>query len=288
MTTTELPTPVVGSLSPSRAGDFVSCPLRYRFRVIDRLPERPSADAARGTVVHAVLERLFDLPGPERTAAAAAGMLEPEWARLVQAEPELATLFADQEEAASWLAGAREMLDSYFVLEDPRRLQPSGRECLVEAVLDSGLRLRGFIDRLDEAPTGELRVVDYKTGRAPGERFEGKALFQLKFYALILWRTRGRIPQELRLLYLKDREMLRYSPVVEELVAFERVLRALWTAIELASATGNFRPRPGPLCDYCDHQARCPAWGGVPPPLPAAAEPAGGRPAAAQPAGAPM
>ncbi len=54
------------SLSPSRASDFMTCPLLYRFRVIDRLPERPSPAATRGTMVHAVLERLFDLPAVER------------------------------------------------------------------------------------------------------------------------------------------------------------------------------------------------------------------------------
>src|SRR5690606_16258816 len=50
------------SLSPSRASDFMRCPLLYRFRVIDRLPEKPTEAATRGTLVHAVLERLFDAP----------------------------------------------------------------------------------------------------------------------------------------------------------------------------------------------------------------------------------
>src|SRR5439155_25536095 len=59
--------PALPSLSPSRAADFKTCPLLYRFRTIDRLPERPSIDQARGTLVHAVLERLFDLPPGERT-----------------------------------------------------------------------------------------------------------------------------------------------------------------------------------------------------------------------------
>jgi len=59
---------IIGALSPSRAGDFMTCPLLYRFRVIDQLPEKPSPAAVRGTVVHAVLERLYDLPAP-RTAA---------------------------------------------------------------------------------------------------------------------------------------------------------------------------------------------------------------------------
>src|SRR6266487_6995259 len=62
------------SLSPSRAADFLTCPLLYRFRVIDRLPEPPSAAAARGTLVHAVLERLFDVPAPARSPPAGCGL----------------------------------------------------------------------------------------------------------------------------------------------------------------------------------------------------------------------
>ncbi|MCP6462443.1 PD-(D/E)XK nuclease family protein, partial [Klebsiella pneumoniae] len=62
---------VVGALSPSRAGDFMTCPLLYRFRTIDKLPEPLSPDAVRGTVVHKVLEDLFDLPAVERTAVRA-------------------------------------------------------------------------------------------------------------------------------------------------------------------------------------------------------------------------
>ncbi|WP_257954248.1 PD-(D/E)XK nuclease family protein [Nocardioides sp. B-3] len=53
---------VLGALSPSRAGDFMTCPLMYRYRTLDKLPEQPSADAVRGTVVHKVLE------GPLRPA----------------------------------------------------------------------------------------------------------------------------------------------------------------------------------------------------------------------------
>ena len=50
------------ALSPSRAADFKQCPLLYRFRAIDRLPEAPSTAQLRGSVVHAALERLYGLP----------------------------------------------------------------------------------------------------------------------------------------------------------------------------------------------------------------------------------
>src|SRR5665647_3438400 len=58
-------------LSPSRANDYLQCPLLFRFRVVDRLPEPPSAAAVRGTLVHSVLERLFDAPAGSRPLEAA-------------------------------------------------------------------------------------------------------------------------------------------------------------------------------------------------------------------------
>ena len=260
---------VLGSLSPSRAGDFMTCPLLYRFRTIDRLPQAPSSAATRGTVVHSVLERLFDLPAAQRTAAAAAELLVPEWERLREAQPEVAGLFGDEQELAAWLRSAEALLEGYFTLEDPRRLEPAKREEHVQVVLPSGLRLRGIVDRVDVAPTGAVRVVDYKTGKAPREAFEGKALFQMKFYALVLWRTTGVVPTLLQLMYLGDREVLRYSPEESDLVATERKLQALWLAIARATERREFLPRRSKLCGWCDHQALCPSFGGTPPPFPA-------------------
>ena len=265
-----LPEPVLGSLSPSRAADFKTCPLLYRFRTIDRLPEAPSLAATRGTVVHAVLEDLFALPAAERTLAQAKGLVPAAWQRVLAEEPEAASLFASDSsgtDLSEWLAGAATLLESYFALEDPARIEPEAREQLVEVVID-GLRLRGYVDRLDVSPAGDIRVIDYKTGSTPREAFEAKALFQMKFYALVLWRTRGVIPRQLKLMYLADTDTLTYAPDAEELERFERTLKAIWAAIERATATGDFRPSPSRLCDWCEHRALCPAWGGTPPPLP--------------------
>jgi putative RecB family exonuclease len=259
------------ALSPSRTADFLTCPLLYRFRVVDRLPEPPSAAATRGTVVHAVLERLFDLPAVERTLERASAMLGPQWQRLLESEPELGALFdgADADAAlAEFLAGAERLLGSYFELEDPSRLEPADRELYVEATLPSGLTLRGYVDRLDVAPSGDLRVVDYKTGKAPKAGFEAKALFQMRFYALVLWRTRGVVPRLLQLLYLGSGEVLRYEPDEGDLLATERKLHAVWAAISKAAESGDWRPSPSRLCDWCAHQALCPEFGGTPPPLP--------------------
>ncbi|GAB3975232.1 RecB family exonuclease [Streptomyces sparsus] len=275
--TTDRPAAPPKSLSPSRAADFMQCPLLYRFRVIDKLPEKPSAAAARGTVVHAVLERLFDSPAAQRSVPRARGLVAGEWERLLAKRPELAELFtADTEENAElarWLAEAEALVERWFSLEDPTRLEPADRELFVEAKLDSGLRLRGIIDRVDVAPSGDIRIVDYKTGKAPRPEYAAGSLFQMKFYALVLWRLRGVVPRRLQLVYLGSGDVLTYDPDEADLAGVERKLLALWEAIQLATETGDWRPKPSRLCDWCDHQARCPEYGGTPPPYPLVIQP---------------
>ncbi|WP_327070015.1 RecB family exonuclease [Kitasatospora sp. NBC_01250] len=283
MQQTETARPAVppSGLSPSRAGDFLTCPLLYRLRVIDKLPEPPSPAATKGTLVHAVLERLFDHPAAERTPERALALLRPQWERLLGERPELGELFppasgdgtvdteAVGEQLARWLAEAEKLLGQWFRLEDPTRLEPVERELYVETVLDSGLKLRGYIDRVDVAPTGEVRLVDYKTGRAPSRDFEGKAMFQMKFYALVVWRWKGVIPKRLQLVYLGGGgDVVSYDPDEADLRSVERKLLALWETISRAVATGEFPATRNRLCDWCDHQASCPEFGGTPPPYP--------------------
>jgi putative RecB family exonuclease len=284
-----LPPPRTPGLSPSRANDFVQCPLLFRFRVIDRLAEPPSRAAVRGTLVHTVLERLFDAPAGTRDVAAAHALLEPSWAAMLAAEPTCAEVLEDPSDVTEWFAEAGALLDTYFTLEDPNRLQPADRELAVETLLEDGLQLRGIVDRIDVAPDGAIRVVDYKTGRSPKEGYEGHALFQMRFYALVLSRLRGRVPAMLQLVYLGDGTLLRHVPDAAELVTTERRIRAIWSGIRTSAETGQWLPRTSALCGWCSHQALCPAFGGTPPELdPARVElTIGVRPLAGAPAAPP-
>lgn len=257
------------ALSPSRATDFKQCPLLYRFRAIDRLPEATSAAQLRGSVVHAALEQLYGLPAGLRSPDTARSLVQRAWDQMVAAEPELAGEL-DPGQPTQLLEDARALVSGYYRLEDPTRFDPQCCEQRVEVELADGTLLRGYIDRIDVAATGELRVVDYKTGAAPAARAlaEFKAMFQMKFYAVALFRSRGVPPTRLRLIYLADGQLLDYSPDRDELLRFEKTLMAIWRAIQSAGETGDFRPNPSRLCDWCPHQQRCPAFGGTPPPYP--------------------
>src|SRR5580693_3278089 len=75
------------ALSPSRAADFKQCPLLYRFRAIDRLPEPPSTAQLRGSVVHAALEQLYGLPAAERGPQAVDALVNPAWEQVIADDP---------------------------------------------------------------------------------------------------------------------------------------------------------------------------------------------------------
>jgi putative RecB family exonuclease len=247
--------------------DFKQCPLKYRLRAIDRVPELPVRFAVRGTMVHAVLETLYGLPRGERGPDRAAALVGPTWQRLLSDRPGLGELVPDSG-VDEFLGEVHQLVQAYYRLEDPTAFEPESCESLVEARLDDGSPLRGYVDRIDVTPTGQLRVVDYKTGRSPAPGSEHRALFQLKFYAVIVLRTRGVVPAQLRLIYLTDEQILTYTPDEAELLRFERILSALWAAIDHAARTGDFPPHRSWLCESCDYKPLCPAFGGIPPPYP--------------------
>ncbi|MDO5025804.1 MAG: PD-(D/E)XK nuclease family protein [Trueperella sp.] len=250
------------ALSPSRAKDFQQCPLKFRFRVIDRLPEPPSAVALRGTIVHAVLEELYLAPAAERTAAYALNLLSPIWQAHIAKDPQVLKLFDTPQEQEAWLDSARPLISNYFNLENPQRLQPKAREHFVNALLPSGLAVRGIVDRIDEDMHGRIRVVDYKTGKSPQPRFQDDALFQMRFYATAIYLDTGKLPARTQLIYLKDERILTYDPVKADVSALCGELDAIWSGITARIATKDFEPRQGPLCNWCYFKDICPAFGG--------------------------
>lgn len=259
----------LNALSPSRANDFVSCPLKFRFRTIDKLPEPPSAAAFKGTLVHSVLENLFDLPPHERTAQTARSLITPSFEALQEKKSDdIAELFPDERDRMKLFADAGELVDRYFTLELPDKLEPAHREQFVQTKLDNGLILRGFIDRVDVAPGGEVRLVDYKTGKEPKPQYSREAEFQMRFYGVLKHRTDGTLAHTLQLMYLGSGSIKAMRPQMTDISRTEDEILGIWQDIARAAMTNTWRPRKSPLCGWCHFKPICPAWGGTPPEAP--------------------
>lgn len=252
------------ALSPSRCGDYLQCPLLFRFRALDRLPEPKTVAQVKGTLVHAVLEEMHKLPREQRLYPAAVKQLKPTWADMCAKDKDLLEL-VPEEELYDFLVECRSLLRGYFEMENPQGFDAYATEMYVDTVLPNGVPVRGFIDRVDVAPTGQVRVVDYKTGKKPLPRYSDQARFQMRFYALVYWRLYGRIPDQLRLMYLKVMDSMFLAPSKEELEYFERDLADLWAKIQADIEAGQFKTKTSKLCGWCPHQSLCPEFGGNPP-----------------------
>ena len=250
------------TLSPSKVSTFTDCALQFRYSAIDRLPEEPSVAATRGSLVHLALEHLFERPAPERTAEAAQDDLARAIARY-RTLPEFVGLHLEAHEEEAFLTEAARLVERYFELEDPTTIHPIGLELKLEAEV-GGLRVRGIIDRLELDQQGGLVVTDYKTGRAPRESHQQGRLGGVTFYALLCLELFGVLPSKIQLLYLGDTTAITTEPTEQSIRGLRNKIGAIWQAVERACEREDFRPRTGPLCNFCSFHAYCPAQGGDP------------------------
>jgi putative RecB family exonuclease len=254
--------PVPTSMSPSRVEAFTSCPMAFRFASIEKLPEPPSAHMTKGSLVHRVLELLYMQPAAARTRVSAG----PAFAQAVaeyQADPEFIMLELDEEQKQAFLEDCWSLTQAYFEMEDPAAVREIGLELRLEAQVGD-LTLRGIIDRLELDADGKLVVVDYKTGRAPGLRYEQSRLSGVHFYSFLCEAVFGQRPAAIRLMYLRTGETITAIPSAQSVKFITTRTKAVWNAVEKACQTGDFRPKPGALCTSCAFQPWCPAFGGDP------------------------
>ena len=243
-------------LSPSSVNDYNNCPQLYKYRSIDRLPQPPSLDAERGTLVHTVLHDLFEKIASERTPASAIELLPSRWAAQLEAKPELVEMVSNEKE---WLDRASALLTTYFTLEQPTTFEATHREMHLENDFEENVYLHGYVDRLDIAATGEVRIVDYKTGKAPKPGWEEKALFQLRVYALLYWKSTGVLPRLLQLIYLGDGKLVKSNPTLADLESAEKFLHRAADDIFTSIQKNYWPPKPSRLCDWCFFKTICPA-----------------------------
>ena len=214
--------------------------------------------------MHAVLEELFALEPQERTRENACAQVTPQYEALATKNPEVSRLFSDEADLQAWLDDARSLIDGYFAIEAPQWIAPAAREQRVTTTTERGVRLLGFIDRVDQAPDGRLRVVDYKTGKAPGPRYVGEALYQMRFYALLLARTQV-LPSRMQLVYLRAGQVITLDPTAEEI--HDLSARSISCGIVLNAILSRIRLRraKNPLCNWCGVRSLCPVFGGTTP-----------------------
>ena len=251
--------------TPTRLSAWLDCPRRYRMTYLDRpAPPKgpPWAHNSVGASVHNALAGWWRLPRRERSVPAAGDLLERGW---------IDEGFADTAQSVRYRDRARVMVERYVSGLDPA-CEPAGVERTV-ATRTELIAVSGRIDRLDDRRlpdgSGELVVVDYKTGRHLLTTDDARTSLPLALYALAAQRVMRRPCTRVELHHLPTGRVLAWEHSDESLR--RQLGRAEDIAAECATADERYRtgpaadrgdevfpPRPGQWCGWCDFRAHCP------------------------------
>ena len=245
-------------ISPSRVSQFANCPRQYQYVSVERLPEKKSKDAFRGTIFHAVLENLFaeSLDNPQhRTIENAMEQFRTIYPVMLddQAADELELDLMGRQ---TFAAEITKLIRNYYKMEDPTQINTEAVEIRFDYDM-GGWGLRGIVDRLDRLSDNTLAIVDYKTGKPPRQGYEAKALQPCQTYAYLCQQVRGEVPSELRLIYVKTGTQIVHKVQPQDLESAEKRVRATWDGIERCYHNGNFPAKPSVLCNWCSFQSIC-------------------------------
>jgi RecB family exonuclease len=249
--------PRTHSYSSFRAYD--ECPLKYAFSYVYRMPPRdePVAAFTFGSTAHAAFEAFTK----ERRERAARGDPPPTREDLDAAFRAnwTPTGFADKATEETYQRRVATLLDNFWTGE------VSGLgEALFEE-LDFSLTLEpddgsapvvitGQIDRIDRLPSGGIEILDYKTGKAWGQKGVDESL-QLSIYALACRDALGLgTPERVTLYFTESALRLSTTRSDEQL----DLARADVLARVSRMRAGEFGATPGRVCEWCDHRAMCP------------------------------
>lgn len=240
-------------LSHSGAQMFSQCPLRWKFYYIDRLPDPPGEGAVLGTFAHLVLEHLMQLPPKERTQEKARLIAREKWPK-IEADEEYVALGHTSDESRKFRWGAWRAIEGLWAVEDPEAVEVRSTEQEITVELE-GVPFRGVVDRI-EVESEKVKITDYKSGKAPPERFKEARLDQVILYAAAVEASFGEMPTRAQLIYLGQR--VDGVEVTREQI--ERVTQKLGEtaeAIKGACKDESFEAKPGPLCGWCAFIEKC-------------------------------
>ena len=239
-------------LSFSRIDTYRTCPRKFRFRYVDRLPTLPSPHLSFGTSIHAALEAFHDrkLPDPP-SEEELLGFLFDAWdTRGFEDLP--------REEQVAHYRHAQQVLRRYHARPRPADRTTAATEAWFEVPFAYEAVVVGSIDRVDVDADGDLHVVDYKTNRRARPRSEVAGSLQLALYALACRQLFGALPRTVALDFVVPGLVVTVGLEELDLDAARDAVLTTATAIR----EQRFETVPNRLCDWCDHRAVCPAWEG--------------------------
>ena len=243
------------SITPTKLADYLTCPLKFKFRHIDKSGSFiASAAFSFGTSMHKALQELHESRITPEDCLEAGKLLERSWDKSAYKSPE---------EERNYFAKGCRALETYCRLALGSNERTLGTEVYISYIIrfkDLRFRVGCKVDRIALQPDESLEIIDYKTNRSGKVMTREAARTDLPtflYYAL----TRLGYPEykNIRITYLNVLTMAKVSVKYEraEFDAHKKSLRECLSAL----AGGEFPPEASEACAWCDYQDECPKFG---------------------------
>ncbi|MBI5245593.1 MAG: PD-(D/E)XK nuclease family protein [Elusimicrobia bacterium] len=235
-------------LSHSSISLYNECPQKYKFKYVDKIPEKPRHFFSFGQSVHLALEYFYSKTEP--VAPSLEALLK--HYREIWVKPG----YRDESQEAEYFEEGRQILTRFYDKHAKSYHVPFSVEYNF-AFEHEGIPLTGKVDRIDKLPDGRLSILDYKTGKklAAG-RLDIDA--QLTMYQFACEKQLGEEVGELIFYHLptlkEHRTVRRGAPLVKELTA---------RIVNTAEAITKDKLDPKPMdsvCRWCDYKPICPIF----------------------------
>lgn len=267
MTETPVQIKLPSALSPSTLESYRTCPRKFYYEKIEKLPTTSNVKAELGTLGHAVLEELMKLDAHLRTAQAAKDIAAKLWQELIDGDrqPELLAMLDVEMTRPEMKAHVWKSVQGFFSLVKPKSVTVVSTEQYVTGFVGT-VPMRGYVD-FTELVDGKLRVADTKTGKAPWGDSVASKLTQVGVYCALLEDLQPREVSSGVLLYVHPRKMfeLKWNPEAKADIVSQA--ERVWADIQEDFRNGWFAPNPNFLCSnddpakvWCDFKNICPAW----------------------------
>jgi len=238
-------------ISYSQLKLFEQCPRSYKFRYIEKSPPKVKPILIMANSVHAALKDFFLISDATlRTKEALEGLLRKAW----RINPDRKKAFANTQEEKTWGEKALAMLGNFYEKQDIKA-NPLAVEELYKAQFDSGIVLCGKVDRIDTDQDGSLRIIDYKTGKAPkdGDKFL-TGDYQLGMYGILVRKKMFAKIEKIMYIFLEDNTVISVKPTVEYL---DNILEKILGMAKTVTQEKVYPPNPGSFCRICDYFELC-------------------------------
>lgn len=242
-------------LSYSKISTFSNCPLSYKYRYIDGIPTKPSHYLSFGNSLHSAIEEFQKINDKQSRPELLVELLEKHWISEGYAE--------NNEDEQEWKQkGINYLTNNFYAwyLEQKKNFEIEKIEERFK-IENSTYILTGKVDRIDRnRKTGKYRIIDFKTGKAPGAKIVKKDLqLYIYFFSLNYFGIEPEQIESVSYFYIPDRKEVCQGLEQEILFEAQDRIEQSVKAIQTAHTRNHFPAVTSRLCAYCDYNDICPA-----------------------------